>query len=245
MTNKKIIYGRQIIIESIKSGETISKVFINKKINRNSAKNLFDTLRRYKIPFSFAPIQKLNKLTTNNHQGVVAILSEIKFYPLNDMLENVNNDSLFILLDNITDTKNMGAIIRSAAAANATAVIIPSTGTAQITSETIKSSAGGVFQIPICRVIHLKDALHLLESYNVQSIVADEKSEKYLFSYELNKPLAIVMGSEEKGVSSGIKKICSGSAKLPILGPMSSYNVSVATGIFLYEVMRQRHNYES
>ena len=242
MANKKIIYGRQIIIESIKSGETISKVYINKKIKKSSAKNLFDMIKKHKIPFSLVPIQKLNKLTTNNHQGVVAILSKIKFSPLIDILEKISDDSLFILLDNVTDTKNMGAIIRSAAAANATAVIIPSTGTAQITSETIKASAGGVFQTPICRVIHLKDALHLLKSYNVQSIVADEKSEKYLFSYNLNKPLAIVMGSEEKGVSSGIKKICSASAKLPILGPISSYNVSVAAGIFLYEVMRQRHN---
>jgi 23S rRNA (guanosine2251-2'-O)-methyltransferase len=134
----------------------------------------------------------------------------------------------------------MGAIIRSAAATKATAVVIPNSGSAQITGETIKTSAGGVFQIPICRVSHLKDALYLFQSYDIQSIVADEKAEQSLFDIDLTSSVAIVMGAEDKGVSQGVRKLCSQAAKLPILGKMDSYNVSVAAGMFLYEAMRQR-----
>jgi 23S rRNA (guanosine2251-2'-O)-methyltransferase len=136
----------------------------------------------------------------------------------------------------------MGAIIRSAAAAKATAVVIPSSGSAQITGETIKTSAGGVFQVPICRVSHLKDALYLLQSYDIQSIAADEKAEQSIFDFDLTSSVAIVMGAEDKGISQGVRKLCSHTAKLPILGKMDSYNVSVAAGMFLYEVMRQRLN---
>ena len=134
----------------------------------------------------------------------------------------------------------MGAIIRSAAAANATAVVIPTSGSAQITGETIKTSSGGVFQVPICRVSHLKDALYLLQSYDIKSIVADEKSEQNLFEFDLTNTVTIVMGSENKGVSEGVRKLCSHTAKLPMLGEMDSYNVSVAAGMFFYETMRQR-----
>ena len=134
----------------------------------------------------------------------------------------------------------MGAIIRSAAAAKATAVIIPTSGSAQITGETIKTSAGGVFQVPICRVSHLKDALYLLQSYDILSIVADEKAAQNLFEFDLTNAVAIVMGAEDKGVSKGVRKLCSHAAKLPIAGDMDSYNVSVAAGMFLYETMRQR-----
>ena len=193
-----------------------------------------------KIPYSYVPIQKLNKLTPHNHQGVVAQLSEITFHSLEDLVETHQNTGLFVLLDGVTDTRNMGAIIRSAAAAKATAVVIPTSGSAQITGETIKTSAGGVFQVPICRVSHLKDALYLLQSYDILSIVADEKAEKNLFEFDLTNPIAIVMRAEDKGVSQGVRKLCSHTAKLPILGKMDSYNVSVATGMFLYEAMRQR-----
>jgi|TARA_B100001564_G_scaffold136758_1_gene114799 23S rRNA (guanosine2251-2'-O)-methyltransferase len=240
MQSEKTIFGRQAIIEAIEASKTISKVFIQRDINKNSAERLISTLENSKIPYSYVPIQKLNKLTPHNHQGVVAQLSEITFHSLEDLLETQQNTGLFVLLDGITDTRNMGAIIRSAAATKATAVVIPNSGSAQITGETIKTSAGGVFQIPICRVSHLKDALYLFQSYDIQSIVADEKAEQSLFDIDLTSSVAIVMGAEDKGVSQGVRKLCSQAAKLPILGKMDSYNVSVAAGMFLYEAMRQR-----
>ena len=235
-----IIFGTNAVIEAVEASKTITKVFIQRDLDKNRAERLIRTLENSKIPYSYVPIQKLNKLTPYNHQGVVAQLSEITFHSLEDLVETHQNTGLFVLLDGVTDTRNMGAIIRSAAAAKATAVVIPTSGSAQITGETIKTSAGGVFQVPICRVSHLKDALYLLQSYDIQSIVADEKVEKNLFEFDLTNPIAIVMGAEDKGVSQGVRKLCSHTAKLPILGKMDSYNVSVATGMFLYEAMRQR-----
>jgi 23S rRNA (guanosine2251-2'-O)-methyltransferase len=240
MQSDKIIFGRQSVIEAVEASKTITKVFIQRDLNKNSSERLIRTLENSKVPYSYVPIQKLNKLTPHNHQGIVAQLSEITFYDIEELVEANQSTGLFVLLDGITDTRNIGAIIRSAAAAKATAVVIPTSGSAQITGETIKTSAGGVFQVPICRVSHLKDALYLLQSYDIQSIVADEKAEKNLFEFDLTNAIAIVMGAEDKGVSQGVRKLCSHTAKLPILGDMDSYNVSVAAGMFLYEAMRQR-----
>jgi 23S rRNA (guanosine2251-2'-O)-methyltransferase len=240
MKNSKLIFGRQAIIEAVEASKTITKVFIQRDLNKSSAERLIRTLENATTPYSYVPIQKLNKLTPYNHQGVVAQLSEITFSSLEELVETHEKPGLFVFLDGITDTRNMGAIIRSAAAANATAVVIPTSGSAQITGETIKTSAGGVFQVPICRVSHLKDALYLLQSYDILSIVADEKAAQNLFEFDLTNAVAIVMGAEDKGVSQGVRKLCSQAAKLPIVGDMDSYNVSVATGMFLYETMRQR-----
>ena len=240
MKSNKTIFGRQAVIEAVEASKTITKVFIQRDLNKSSAERLIGTLENATIPYSYVPIQKLNKLTPHNHQGVVAQLSEITFSSLEELVETHEKPGLFVLLDGITDTRNMGAIIRSAAAANATAVVIPTSGSAQITGETIKTSAGGVFQVPICRVSHLKDALYLLQSYDIQLIVADEKAAQNLFEFDLTNAVAIVMGAEDKGVSKGVRKLCSQAAKLPIAGDMDSYNVSVAAGMFLYETMRQR-----
>ena len=235
-----IVFGTNAVIEAVQASKTITKVFVQRDLNKSSAERLIRTLENATVPYSYVPIQKLNKLTPHNHQGVVAQLSEITFSSFEELLESLQSPGLFVLLDGITDTRNMGAIIRSAAAANATAVVIPTSGSAQITGETIKTSAGGVFQVPICRVSHLKDALYHLQSYEIQSIVADEKAEQSLFEVDLTKTVAIVMGAEDKGVSQGVRKLCSQAAKLPILGDIDSYNVSVAAGMFLYETIRQR-----
>lgn len=235
-----IIFGINAVLEALSKGKTFQKVYIDRTKTSSSFQDLIKELNKDNISLSYVPIQKLNKLTPHNHQGVVAQLSEITFSSLEELVETHQSPGLFVLLDGITDTRNMGAIIRSAAAAKATAVVIPTSGSAQITGETIKTSAGGVFQVPICRVSHLKDALYLLQSYDIQSVVADEKAEKNLFEFDLTNPMAIVMGAEDKGVSQGVRKLCSHTAKLPILGDMDSYNVSVAAGMFLYEAMRQR-----
>ena len=240
MGKSQIVYGKNSVIEAVKAKKSISKVFINSGINKKSLIDLLKSLDDNRTPYSYVPVQKLNNLTPLNHQGIVAKLSEITFSSLEELVETHENPGLFVLLDGITDTRNMGAIIRSAAAAKATAVIIPTSGSAQITGETIKTSAGGVFQVPICRVNHLKDALYLLQSYDILSIVADEKAEQNLFEFDLTNAVAIVMGAEDKGVSKGVRKLCSQAAKLPIAGDMDSYNVSVAAGMFLYETMRQR-----
>lgn len=237
---KEHIFGLHAVTEALLSKRNLSKVFIQSNISNPKLKELIYLLKKNQVPYSMVPVQKLNKLTHHNHQGVLAQLDTLSYGNLEQILENNTTPGLFLLLDGITDTRNLGAIIRSAAAADATAVVIPTTGSAQITGETIKTSSGGVFQVPICRVNHLKDALYLLQSYEVQCVVADEKSDKHIFSTDLTKPTAIVMGAEDKGVSSGVRNLCDTIAKLPMLGSMDSYNVSVAAGMFLYEAMRQR-----
>jgi len=235
-----IIFGINAVLEALSKGKTFQKVYIDRTKTSSSFQDLIKELNKDNTSLSYVPIQKLNKLTPHNHQGVVAQLSEITFSSLEELVETHQSPSLFVLLDGITDTRNMGAIIRSAAAAKATAVVIPTSGSAQITGETIKTSAGGVVQVPMCRVSQLKDALYLLQSYDIQSIVADEKAAQNLFEFDLTNTVAIVMGAEDKGVSQGVRKLCSQAAKLPIVGDMDSYNVSVAAGMFLYETMRQR-----
>lgn len=240
MSQKEYIFGLHAVGEALKAKKNLSKVFVQSNISNPKLKELLYLLKKNKVPYSMVPVQKLNKLTHHNHQGILAQLDIITYGNLEQILENMNDEGLFVLLDGITDTRNLGAIIRSAAAARATAVIIPTTGSAQITGETIKTSSGGVFKVPICRVNHLKDALYLLQSYEVQCVVADEKIENHIFSINLKKSTAIVMGAEDKGVSSGVRSLCDAQAKLPMLGTMDSYNVSVAAGMFLYEAMRQR-----
>ena len=237
---KEHIFGLHAVNEALKASKNLSKVFIQNTISSPKLKELMHLLKKNHVPYSIVPVQKLNKLTQQNHQGVLAQLDNISYGNLEQILEETPTSGLFLLLDGITDTRNLGAIIRSAAAAKATAVVIPTTGSAQITGETIKTSSGGVFQVPICRVNHLKDALYLLQSYEIQCVVADEKTDNHIYSLDLKKPTAIVMGAEDKGVSSGVRKLCDEIAKLPMLGDMDSYNVAVAAGMFLYEIMRQR-----
>ena len=237
---KEHIFGLHAVNEALKANKNLSKVFIQNTISSPKLKELMHLLKKNQVPYSIVTLQKLNKLTQHNHQGVLAQLDNISYGNLEQILEETPASGLFLLLDGITDTRNLGAIIRSAAAAKATAVVIPTTGSAQITGETIKTSSGGVFQVPICRVNHLKDALYLLQSYEIQCVVADEKTDNHIFSLNLKKPTAIVMGAEDKGVSSGVRKLCGVTAKLPMLGAMDSYNVAVAAGMFLYEIMRQR-----
>lgn len=235
-----VIYGKQAVFESLNSPESISKVFINKELDKSQISKILRLIREHNIPFSLVPIQKLNSLTPENHQGIVAILSSIQFSKIEDFVIDNDESQLFLLLDGITDTRNLGAIIRSAAGANVKAVILPSSGNAQITGETVKTSAGSIFNIPICRVNHIKDAVYYLNDYDFQIIIADGNATRTISQFDLKISTAIIMGSEDKGVSRGVKKICRNFAKIPINDKVNSYNVSVAAGMFLYEAMRQR-----
>ncbi|GAA4317037.1 23S rRNA (guanosine(2251)-2'-O)-methyltransferase RlmB [Pontixanthobacter gangjinensis] len=237
------IFGIRAVIEAIESGKSIEKVFIQKGLSGPLFQELNRHINKANITASYVPVEKLNKLSKGNHQGVVANISPIAFVSLETLVEDsqkLSTPPLFLLLDGLTDVRNLGAIIRTAECCGVTGIIIPEKGSAPINADAIKTSAGAAFKIPICRVNHIKDALFHLQTYDIKLVAATEKTDNTIYDLDLKKPVAIIMGNEEKGVSPSILKLVDHKAKLPMLGSIASLNVSVACGAFLYEVVRQR-----
>ncbi len=243
MEKESIIFGIRAVIEAINSGAEIDKIFIQKESQGNLMKELFGVLKANNITYSYVPVEKLNRYTPNNHQGVVATISPIKFHTIEALLEQValqTDKPLFLVLDGISDARNFGAIIRTAECSGVNGIIISKTGAAPVNGDTVKTSAGAVFNIPICKVDHVKDAVFYLQSSDVAIVAATEKTENTLYDMNFNQPVAIIMGSEDKGINPSVLKIVAHKAKLPMFGTISSLNVSVACGAFLYEAVRQR-----
>ena len=237
-----IIFGIHSVTEALNSGKTIDKVFLqqNGGFGLNELEKL---LKKNKVNLSYVPIQKLNRLTTKNHQGVVAFISPVEFHDFENLVvETIEKGvtPLFLILDQLTDARNFGAIIRTAECTGVHGIIIQNKGGAPVNGDTVKTSAGAVFKVPLCKVDHIKDALFYFQASGIKVIAATEKTESLIYDTNFNDPCAIVMGSEGKGVSDSILKLVDAKAKLPMLGEISSLNVSVACGAFLYEVVRQR-----
>ena len=243
MEKENIIFGIRAVIEAINSGVEVDKVFIQKEAQGNLMKELFVALKKNNISFNYVPVEKLNRYTVNNHQGVVATIAPIKFYSIEKLLEEVTEKTekpLFLVLDGISDARNFGAIIRTAECTGVNGIIISKTGAAPVNGDTVKTSAGAVFNIPICKVDHVKDAVFYLQSSDIALVAATEKTEDTIYDMDFNRAVAIIMGSEDKGINPSVLKIVDNKAKLPMFGTISSLNVSVACGAFLYEAIRQR-----
>ena len=237
------IYGIRAVIEAINAGEAIDKVFIQKGLKGDLSRELEGLIRKKGINSSYVPPEKLNRLTKNNHQGVIANISPITFYTLESLVEQVienKKNPLFLLLDQLSDVRNFGAIIRTAECTGVDGIIIQKKGAAPVTADTIKTSAGAAFKVPIAKVDHIKDAVFYLQASGISVIVATEKTNNTIYDVSFIQPCAIVMGAEDKGVSPSVIKAADHTAKLPLLGELGSLNVSVACGVFLYEVVRQR-----
>lgn len=238
------IFGLRAVIEAVNSGESIDKVFIQKGLRGDLFGELENLLRKKSINSSYVPVEKLNRLTKNNHQGVVAQISPIEFHDLDNLVLNTiksGETPLFLLLDQISDVRNFGAIIRTAECTGVHGIIIQKKGGAPVNGDTIKTSAGAVFKVPICKVDHIKDAMFHLQASGIKVIAATEKTNNTIYDVSFTEPCAIIMGSEGRGISPSILKLADDKAKLPLLGEIESLNVSVACGVFLYEVVRQRH----
>ena len=242
MQNTSNIFGIRAIIEAINAGQSLEKVYIQKGLSGNLFSELNTLIKQHNISTSYVPVEKLNHLSKNqNHQGVIAKISAVDFYSLEEVFTTINKEKpLFLLLDQITDVRNFGAILRTAECTGVDAVIIPNQGSAPINADAIKTSAGAAFKIPICKVNHLLDAIYFLQSEGVQVVAITEKTEDTIYDVQLNNPTALIMGSEHKGISPSILKIADAKAKLPLLGDIASLNVSVACGVALYEVVRQK-----
>lgn len=243
MENQTQIFGIRAIIEAINADETIDKVFLQKGEKGELFNELESVLRKKSINSSYVPIEKLNRLTKGNHQGAVAQISPIAFHDMETLVMSVMESGktpLFLLLDQLSDVRNFGAIIRTAECTGVNGIIIQKKGGAPVNGDTIKTSAGAVFKIPICKVDHIKDAVFYMQASGIKVIAATEKTNDTLYDISFVEPCAIIMGSEGRGINPSTLKVVDAKAKLPLLGDIESLNVSVACGAFLYEAVRQR-----
>jgi len=239
------IFGIRAIIEAINAKKEIDKVFVQKEAQGDLMQDLMKTMKRNNINFSYVPVEKLNRLTPNNHQGAVATIAPISFVSLETLVETVietGKKPLFLILDQLSDARNFGAIIRTAECTGVDGIIIQKQGSAPVNGDTVKTSAGAVFNVPICKVDHIKDAIFYLQGSGIKTVAATEKTEHHIYDINLNEGVAIIMGSEDRGVNPSVLKIVDEKAKLPMFGSIESLNVSVACGAFLYETLRQRMN---
>ncbi|MGB5322424.1 23S rRNA (guanosine(2251)-2'-O)-methyltransferase RlmB [Lutimonas sp.] len=238
------IFGLRAILEAIDSGQEIEKIYLQKEIQGSLAKALQHKINENNISFSYVPIEKLNKLSKfQNHQGAVAKTSSIQFQDLDELLNKLNDKDttpLFLLLDQISDVRNLGAILRTAECTGVNAVIVPSHGSAPINADAIKTSAGAAFRLPICKVNHVLDAIYQLKAHDIQIVSITEKTDVPIYDIDFRPPTALVMGSEHKGISTSVLKNSDHKGKLPLSGTIDSLNVSVACGATLYEIVRQR-----
>ena len=236
------IFGIRPVVEAIESGKTIERVYIRKGAEGQLISELREIIRRNRIRMQEVPVEKLNRLVRGNHQGVVAQLSAIEYVELTAMIENVPADEtpLFVVFDGVTDVRNFGAIARSAECAGAHGLIIPVKNAAPVNADAIKTSAGALYKIPVCRVGSIRNTLRMLQAEGMQVVAASEKSRKIIYDADFRKPTVFVMGSEDSGISKEVLKICDTQLAIPIVGSIESLNVSAAAAVMLFEVVRQR-----
>ncbi len=237
------VFGTRAIIEALEAGKEIDKVFLQRGLTNPLTSELNGLIKKNGVNTSYVPVEKLNRLTSKNHQGAVATISPIAYHDLETLIESVltaKEAPLFLILDHLSDVRNFGAIIRTAECTGVDGIIIPKKGGAPLNGVAVKTSAGAAFNIPIAKTDHIKDAIYHLQGSGVKIIAATEKTTNSLYNLSLKEPIAIVMGREDSGVSPGVLKIVDHKAKLPLLGNIASLNVSVACGAFLYEIVRQR-----
>ena len=239
----QVVCGMRPVIEAIDAGVSIDKILIQNGLEGVLSQELKSKARAAGLPLQYVPVEKLNRITSSNHQGVVAMVSAIRYHDFATLVQRVIDEGrtpFFILLDHVTDVRNMGAIVRTAECAGVDAVIVPEQGSAQIGEDAIKSSSGALLRMAVCRESNLKTVINLARQFDIQVCAATEKGATEYVEVDFRRPTLLVMGSEEKGISSEMLKMADVRARLPMNGEVQSLNVSVAAGIFMYEVLRQR-----
>lgn len=243
MERSDYIFGLRPVLEAIEASVSIDKIFVKRDLNGDLSKEVIAKAKEYNIPVQRVPNEKLNRITMKNHQGVIAIVCPVRYHDLDNMLISLYEEGktpLAIILDGVTDARNFGAIARSAECAGADFLIIPERGNASVTSDSVRSSAGALFHLPVCRVKDLVHAIGKLHENGYKVVGASEKGAEKYTDIDFTVPVAIVMGAEDIGISTEILRKCDNLAAIPILGEVGSLNVSVACGVMLYEAIRQR-----
>lgn len=242
-TASNFIYGRHPVVDAIENGASLDKVMILQNIRGEFEKQLRKLCKEHVIPLQAVPKDRLNKITKKNHQGVIAYMAEVEYQQLENVFPTIYDKGdmpLIILLDGVTDVRNIGAIARSAEAIGAHAMVVPTKGSGLINAEAMKTSAGALSAIPVCRTTSIVTAVEYLQMNGVQVVAADLTGGKMLYELELTGPTAILVGAEDRGIAPHLLKMVDQRFKIPMGGTTDSFNVSVASGIVLYEVLRQR-----
>lgn len=238
-----MIFGIRAVAEAISAGKEVDKILIRKDLSGELAGELFEMLRGSNIVVQRVPQEKLNSITRKNHQGVIAFISPINYQPIEEIVASLYEQGkvpFILVLDHLTDVRNFGAIARTAECAGVDAIIIPSKGSVSVTADAVKTSAGALMNIPVCRVQSLYSSVKYLKDCGLQIMGASEKSNINYTDADMTTPLALVMGAEDKGISTEILSLTDTTVSLPQYGKIASLNVSVAAGIMIYEVLRQR-----
>lgn len=243
MNKSDYIFGIRAIIEAIESGKSIDKVLVRKDLGGDLARELFAKTREYGVLVQRVPQEKLNRITMKNHQGAIALISPVTYHKLENLLPSLYEEGanpFLVVLDGLTDTRNFGAIGRSADCSGVNGIIIPERNSVSVTPDAVKTSAGGLFYVPVCREKDLVQTVKFLRESGIKVVAATEKGAKNYTEIDFSVPVAIVMGSEDVGISDEVIRLCDELAAIPMLGNIGSLNVSVAAGVMMYEVVRQR-----
>ncbi len=244
MENSTLIFGRHPVVDAIQSGAPLDRVYLQQGTRGDFEKELRHLCREHDIPLQYVPKERLSKMVKGNHQGIVAYLSLLTYHRLESLVpflfETSETPPLLLLLDGVTDVRNFGAIARSAEVCGAHALVVPKSGSALINADALKTSAGALTRIPVCRENSLVAAVEYLQNAGVQVFASDLQAEKLIFELDFTVPTALVIGSEDEGVQEAILRRVTERFKIPQAGETDSFNVSVAAGIMLYEAVRQR-----
>lgn len=250
-SNQSIIYGLRPVLEAISSGARIERILIQNNLVGQLANELKARIREAGLPFQYVPVEKLNKLTTGNHQGVVATIAAVQYHGFTNFVEEMLDpdkasslssprDPLILMLDHITDVRNMGAIARTAECTGVDALVVPDHGSAAMNEDAVKTSSGALLRLPVCREQNLKTVVNIARQYGFQIVASTEKGSVHYRKVDFRKPTLLIMGNEETGISPELLKMCDIRASLPMCGEVASLNVSVAAGVMLYEALEQR-----
>lgn len=243
MEKSDYIFGIRAVIEAIEAGKEIDKIMVKKDLQGDLAQELFAVARQVGAPIQRVPVERINRITRKNHQGVVAFLSAVEYYTLDALvpqLYEAGEVPFVVLLDGVTDVRNFGAIARTCECVGAHAIVIPARGSVSVNADAVKTSAGALHTLPVCRERSIQEAVKYLHDSGFTIVAASEKSDKNYTQVDYTAPVAIVMGAEDTGVSPAVLRYCDEMVAIPMRGNIGSLNVSVAAGVMMYEVVRQR-----
>ncbi len=240
---EEYIYGTRAVMEAVKAGRSIDKVLIKNGLSNELAAELLRVLREYGVPFQYVPVEKINRITRKNHQGVVALAAPVDFISLAELLPALyekGEDPFLLVLDQVTDVRNFGAIVRTAVCAGVHGVVFPEKGSARIGEDAMKTSAGALGNIALCRAAGMAGTLRFLRDSGLRLIAATEKGSSRYYDADLKGPVALILGSEEKGISPALLALADGQVRIPLAGNIASLNVAAAAAVLMFETARQR-----
>ena len=241
----QVVFGIRAVIEAIESGKQVDKVLMKKDLGGELARELLSVTRAYNVPVQRVPVERINKVTRKNHQGVIAFMAAVDYYHVDDIVPALYDEGinpLVVVLDGVTDVRNFGAIARTCECAGVNCIVIPERNSVSVNADAVKTSAGALNYLPVCRERNLVKAVQYLRDSGFKVMGASEKTDLNYTKADFTGPVAIVLGAEDTGISTDVLKLCDTLVAIPEFGQINSLNVSVAGGIMIYEVVRQRLN---